>query len=158
MATLTGKKTIKTSKGKESVSQTVARAKAMLSQTKAQGATPFKGSSYEKAYNNSVITSDSLQPMPKLNLPTPPAPKDPGPISLTNTPALTDAGFTATDAGYTFTQPPLMNDSLDASNARQNQTNMAYLQSVLNNKPVNGEADYAKMEKKAGISKLQSRT
>ena len=62
------------SKPKESVGQTVARAKAMLAQTKDQGKTAFKGSSYEKDYQAgkyNVITSDKIQPNEQITLPTP---------------------------------------------------------------------------------------
>jgi hypothetical protein len=62
------------SKPKESVSQTVARAKAMLSQTKSEGSKSFKGSSYEKDYKAgkyNVITSDKIKPTTPITLPTP---------------------------------------------------------------------------------------
>lgn len=66
--------TAKTSAGRETASQTVARAKAMLSQTKAEGSKSFKGSSYEKdykagKYNASPIPTTDLNPQEPIPLP-----------------------------------------------------------------------------------------
>jgi hypothetical protein len=71
---------------KETADQTVARANAMLAQTKAEGSKAFKGSSYEKAL--SAIPATDLTPQASPTLPPAPVPNDPGPIVESNNAAL----------------------------------------------------------------------
>lgn len=87
-------KSIKTSAGKETASQTVARAKSMLAQTKAEGSKSYKGSSYEKEYN-AAIPMTALQPTQVANIPTPPVTPDYGAVAKPEmvTPTTIEQGF-----------------------------------------------------------------
>ena len=114
------------------------KAESVSKQTDRQGGTAYKGSTEDVNYQASqkgVINVDTLgKGAPILNLPEKPVP----------------TGF---DSAMPFS---VTNDSLDASNARQNQLDAGYLQNQIDLKPPSLTDEYAKAEKEAGIKKLEN--
>lgn len=143
---------------KESVDQTVARARAMLDQTKAEGSKSFAGSSYESDYKagkyNTAISATDLNPVSPINLPEKKQ-ADPGIFAPSITPQMQDMGFSLGQTGYDFARPPIAEDNADQVAQRQQQNFAGYLQQVLGNKPTDLEKDFLKREKQAGIQQLQ---
>jgi hypothetical protein len=92
--------TTRTTGTTEPVAQTVARANAMLAQTKAEGSKSFKGSSYEKSLASAIPATD-LNPQASPQLPPAPVPQDVGPVVESNN-AMLSTGLTAN--GLTFDQ------------------------------------------------------
>lgn len=158
-------KKIKTSVGRETASQTVARAKAMTAQNTAEkqrtgtisGREKFVGSSYEKdykagKYNASPIPVDSITLATPAKLQERPVTEAP-PITLSSiAPGLSTQLQGNQYVTTTDTTEGLVNKS--------NQTQLGNLQAMINDtlniKPQNLESDYLKREKQAGIQKLQN--
>lgn len=102
----------RSSRPNESVDQTVSRANAMLAQTKAEGSKSFAGSTFEKAYTDSIGTKQVTQ-NPLISLPDKPVPAPVGDIIGANN-AVLAPGLGATTDSKGFVSTPVK-DSNDQS-------------------------------------------
>lgn len=162
--------TTKTSVGKETVNQTVARAKAMLGSaydpnTKAPSASRMKEISEQsfikpevkKAYDKSV-SAMALANTDSPVLPVQEYGKDTGPINLAGSPVLSENGISVQDNQYVY--DPKVSENMNAVNETAF-SNQALLDSYMGkvndayDQTRNQEADYLKREKQAGIQKFQ---
>ena len=93
----------------------------MNTQGKAEGSKAYKGSSYEQAYNNSVIPVTALNTTTTpVTLPNIPKVTDPGAINLTGSPDLTSFGYSTKDNQFVY--DPKASESENAVNqSTQNQ-------------------------------------
>lgn len=112
------------------------KADSVLAQTKAQGATPYAGSSYETAYNN-TITSSALTPTTPIVIPPPAPPSTAGTEAMSKVQGIADAAKNP---------PPAPTDGMDALNKLIKSTTEA----------PNAEAIYKKTEQEAQLAEKQA--
>lgn len=104
--------------------------------------------------SSSVIPMDAMQNTPVANIPPKPQVNDVGTTPLSIDPALSQMGYTVQDNQYVYDPKKTEGENAVAQASNQN---MSTLQSVLSfiGKPEDKSQEFARLEKKAGISDLQ---
>lgn len=131
------------------------KAQSVLDQTKAQGSTAYKGSSYETSYNNSISSAD-LAPAPKINLPSAPASTDVGDMLGANNKGLANPAYNITSDGKgTLSVATPAVGGTDASNTGYSDIFKSYLAESQKIAPVNSADIYNAQYKADKIAQKQ---
>lgn len=130
-------------------------------QFEARDGTGFDDRASAKAYNKTLTASpmslNGLLPQQSMNLPSAMTVTDPGAPTLAMSPQLQSLGFSMNNGQYAYDpKKSEAQNAFDESAQKQQQNMLWSVQQMLGLQPQSAEKDYLKMEKEAGIKKLES--